>query len=81
MQTMSVQIQDNYVKKFISYVNNHSESITITTDENLNYDPYFYDRQKALHKIKDDMDNGKIQMIENNDFWNDVDNFVETLQE
>ncbi len=80
MQTMAVQIQDNYIQQFISYVNDHSENITITKDKNLEHDPYFYDRQRKLHQIKNDIDSGKIQMIENDDFWNDIDNFVETLQ-
>jgi hypothetical protein len=80
MQTMAVQIQDGYVQNFMSYLNNHSENITITKDKNLEYDPYFYERQKELHKIKNDIDSGKIHMIENDDFWSDIDNFVETLQ-
>ncbi len=80
MQTMAVQIQDNYIENFMSYVNNHSENITISKDKNLENDPYFYERQKELHQIKNNIDNGKIQMVENDDFWNDIDNFVETLQ-
>ena len=79
MQTIAVQVQDNYVQKFMSYINNHSESITISKDRNLEIDPYFYERQKELHQIKNDIDNGKIQMIENDDFWSDIDDFVETL--
>jgi len=79
MQTMSVQVEDNYVQSFMTYVNNHSESITISKDRNLEIDPYFYERQKELHQIKNDIDNGKIQMIENDDFWSDIDDFVETL--
>jgi hypothetical protein len=48
--------------------------------QTLEYDPYFYDRQKELHQIKSDIDNGKVQMIENDEFWDDIDSFVETLQ-
>ena len=80
MQTIAVQIQDNYVQKFMSYVNNHSENITITKDKNLELDPYFYERQQELHQIKNDIDNGKIKMIENDVFWNDIDNYIESLQ-
>tara|TARA_B110000046_G_C13023417_1_gene412468 strand:+ start:2783 stop:3028 length:246 start_codon:yes stop_codon:yes gene_type:complete len=80
MQTIEVQIQDNYVQNFMSYVNNHSENITITKDKNLELDPYFYERQKELHQIKNDIDNGKIKMIENDVFWNDIDNYIESLQ-
>jgi len=80
MQTMAVQIQDDYVNDFMNYVNNHSDRITIAKDKKLKYDSCFYERQKELHQIKSDLDNGKVQMIENDEFWNDIDSFVETLQ-
>jgi hypothetical protein len=80
MQTIAVQIKDSYITNFMNYVKNHSDNITITRDKNLELDPYFYERQKELHQIKNDIDNGKIQMIENDEFWNDIDSFVETLQ-
>jgi len=80
MQTMAVQIQDDYVNDFMNYVNNHSDRITIKKDKNLEQDSYFYERQKELHQIKNNIDNGKVQMIENDEFWDDIDNFVDTLQ-
>ncbi|MFP4333274.1 MAG: hypothetical protein ACLFQJ_08225 [Campylobacterales bacterium] len=79
MQTISVHIQDDYVQDFMDYVRNHSENITIAKDENLEYDPYFYARKKELHQIKNDIDNGKVKMVKNDDFWDDIDNYVETL--
>ena len=48
MQTLSVQIQDNYLQNFVSYINSNSENITITKDKNLEQDPYFYERQEEL---------------------------------
>ena len=80
MQTIAVQIQDNYVTKFMSYVNNHSENITIAKDINLEYDPCFYERKQQLQRDMDDIDNGKVKMINNEDFWDDIDNFTESLQ-
>jgi len=80
MQTLAVQVQDNYIQDFMSYVNNNSENITLKKDKNLEYDAYFYERQNELHQIKSDIDNDRIKMIENDDFWNDIDSFVETLQ-
>ena len=80
MRTMAVQIQDDYVNDFMNYVNNHSDRITIKKDKNLIHDSYFYERQKELHQIKNNIDNGKIQMIGNDAFWDDIDDFVETLQ-
>lgn len=80
MQTMAIQIQDDYINDFMNYVNNHSDRITIKKDKNLKYDSYFYERQKELHQIKNNIDGGKVKMIENDDFWDDIENFVETLQ-
>ncbi|PHS55528.1 MAG: hypothetical protein COB17_11470 [Sulfurimonas sp.] len=80
MQTLAVLVQDNYIQDFMSYINNHSENITIKKDKNLELDPYFYERQKELHQIKNNIDSGKVEMIENNEFWDDIDRFVETLQ-
>ena len=66
MQTMAVQIKNDY--------------IPISKDKNLEYDPYFYERKKELHQIRNDIKSGKIQMIENDIFWDDIDSYVETLQ-
>jgi len=38
MQTLAVQVQDNYIQDFMSYINNHSENITIKKDKNLEFD-------------------------------------------
>ena len=80
MQTMSVQIQDNYIPQFINYIQEHSDNIVILKDKNLEYDPYFYERQKQLQQDIDNIDNGNVKMINNTDFWNDIDAFTESLQ-
>jgi len=80
MQTLSVQVHDDYMQQFMNFVKNSHSNIIISKDKNLELDPYFYERQKELHQIKNDIDNGKIKMIENDDLWSDIDNFVDTLQ-
>jgi len=57
------------------------QTLTINVkDKNLEYDPYFYDRQKQLQQDIEDIDSGKAKMINNTDFWNDIDTFTESLQ-
>ena len=80
MQTMAVQIQDNYVQNFMSYVNNHSENITITKDKNLELDPYFYERQKKLHQIRDDVHNGKMRLLTQEESDNEIELFFKELE-
>ncbi len=80
MQTMSVQIQDSYVQKFMSYVNNHSENITISKDKNLELDPYFYERKKKLHQIRDDVHNGKMRLLTQEESDDEIELFFKELE-
>ena len=80
MQTISVQIQDNYIQNFMSYVNNHSENISIVKDPNLELDPYFYERQKQLQQDIEDIDSGKIQMVSQEEYNIQINNFFQKLK-
>ncbi len=80
MQTIAVQIQDNYVEKFMSYVNSHSESITITKDKNLELDPYFYERQEKLHQIRNDVKNGNMRLLSQEESDNELELFFKELE-
>ena len=76
MQTIAVQIQDNYVQNFMSYVNSHSENISISKDKNLEIDPYFYERQKELQQIRNDAENGQIKMVSHEKVWGNIKNHL-----
>ena len=80
MHTLTVNIQDSVFQEFLNFVSKRKETIKITKDKNLEYDSYFYERKQQLQKDMDDIDNGKIKMINNEDFWDDIDNFTESLQ-
>jgi len=80
MQTIAVQIQDNYIQNFMSYVNNHSENISIAKDPNLELDPYFYERQKQLQQDIDDIDSGKTEMLSAEQFDIEMDTFFKDLK-
>ena len=72
MQTMAIQNQDDYV-------NNHSDSITIKKDNNLELDPYFYERQKQLHQDLEEVENGKAEMISHDDLWNNINQHLKSI--
>jgi hypothetical protein len=80
MQTMSVQIQDNYLQDFMSYVNNHSENITIAKDKNLENDPYFYERKEKLHQIRNDVKNGNMRLLSQEESDNEIELFFKELE-
>jgi hypothetical protein len=80
MQTIAIQVQDDYVNDFMSYVNNHSDSITITKDENLESDPYFYERQKQLQQDLKEVESGSAEMISHHDLWDNINNHFKSLK-
>lgn len=80
MQTISVQIQDNYLQNFMNYVDNHSENITISKDKNLELDPYFYERQQELQEIRNNIKNGNRELISFEDFENKTNQFEKELE-
>jgi len=80
MQTLAVQIQNSYVQNFMNYVNNHSENITILKDKNLELDPYFYERKKELHQIRDDVKSGKMEMLSEEQYEREIEQFFSELE-
>jgi hypothetical protein len=80
MQTLTIKIKDELVIEVMNVLEQFKDSIQITKDKNLELDPYFYERKEQLQKDMDDIDNGKIKMINNKDFWDEIDSFTESLQ-
>ncbi len=80
MQTMAIQVQDDYVNDFIDYVNNHSDSITIAKDKNLEYDPYFYERKKQLQQDINDIDSGEIEILSQEQYDKEMNSFFTELK-
>ena len=70
MQTMTVQIQDNYVLA----------DSTIEKDENLKLDPYFYERKEKLHQIRDDIKNGNMRLLSQEESDNEIELFFKELE-
>ena len=80
MQTLTVDIQDNFIQDFLTIIDHYKDKIQLKKDKNLEYDPYFYERKKQLQQDIDDIDSGKVEMINNEDFWDDIDKFTQSLQ-
>jgi len=80
MQTLTIDIKDDFMTEFMKIIDTVKDNVVVRKDENLEFDPYFYERQKKLQKIRDDIKSGKVEMIDDKEFWEDMDAFVETLQ-
>ena len=80
MQTLIVNIQDNFVQDFLAIVEHYQGKIQIQKDKNLEYDPYFYERQKELQEIRNNIKNGNSQLTSFEDFENKTSQFEKELE-
>jgi len=81
MQTIQLQVKDDYVNNVVGLLNSLKdvmiESVEITKDKNLEVDPFFYERREELHNLREDIRNGKVEML---DFNDSMDELLEELQ-
>ena len=80
MQTLSVQIQDSYMQQFMNFVKQSHSNITVSKDKNLEIDPYFYERQIELHKIRADVKSGKMEMLSEEEYKREIEEFFSELE-
>ena len=80
MQTLKVTIEDDFLQDFLSIVEHYKDKIKIEKDENLLYDPYFYDRQKELNQIRDGIKNGDRQLISFEELEDKINHFEKELE-
>ena len=80
MQTLIVKIQDNFVQDFLAILEHYQGKIQIQKDKNLEYDPYFYERQKELQEIRNNIKNANSQLISFEDFENKTNQFEKELE-
>ena len=80
MQTLSVQIQDDYMQQFMNFVKNSHSNVTISKDKNLEFDPYFYERKKDLEQIIKDSENGTMEMLSQEQYDQEMEIFFKDLK-
>jgi hypothetical protein len=79
MQTLTVNIQDNFVQEFLTIIEHYKDKVQLQKDINLEQDPYFYERQKQLEQDLEEVESGTAEMISHNDLWNNINNHLKTL--
>jgi hypothetical protein len=56
------------------------KKITITKDENLENDLFFYERKKELHQMRSDIKSGKSELVSFDEFENRTNQFEKELE-
>ena len=68
MTAKIIQIDDDYTEEFELFVKKSEGHIKVMNDENLEYDPYFYERKAQLDATIKAVDDGSMQMY-NHEEW------------
>jgi len=79
MQTLIVNVQDSFVQDFLTIIDHYKDKVHLKKDKNLEYDPYFYERQKQLQQDLQEVENGTAEMISHNDLWRNINNHLKIL--
>ncbi len=77
MQTLTIKVKDDLVSEVIKVLEQFKDNIQITKDRNLEFDPYFYERQKKLQQIRDDISRGEMLT---HDFETSMDELIKELE-
>ena len=86
MQTLTIEVKDDFMTEFMNVLDNFKDNIKIKKDgvplgdKNLKHDPYFYERQKELQQIRNDIKSGKSKTTSFHDFELDMDKFEKELE-
>ena len=77
MQTLTIEVKDDFMTEFMKFIDTVKGNVVVQKDKNLDLDPYFYERQKKLQKIRDDIKNGKMPT---HDFETSMDELIKELE-
>lgn len=84
MQTIHLEVKDSYVANIMTLLHSLKDvmidKIEIQNDANLQEDPYFYERREELHKLRDDVRSGKMQIFTQSEYDEDMVLFLEKLE-
>jgi hypothetical protein len=80
MQTLTLEVQDNFVPNSLHYLEQFKNEVHIIKDKNLEYDPYFYERQKELHQIIEESENGTMEMLSQEQYDKEIEIFFKDLK-
>jgi len=75
-----LEVEDNFLQDFMAVVEHYKDKVKIKRDKNLELDPFFYEHQKQLQEIIDEIDSGKAELLSEEEFKKDLDNFFEELE-
>ena len=81
MTAKMVRFDDDCTDKFDEFIVSTNGEIEIVKDQNLEYDPYFYERKASLDKTIEAVDNGTMKMYNQEEYDLEMDKFDKALED
>lgn len=80
MQTLTLDIQDNFMQDFQNIIEQYKDKVTIKKDNNLELTPYFYERQEKLHQARNNVKNGTAKMLSEKEYEKEMELFFNKIE-
>lgn len=80
MQTLTIKVKDDFMIEFMNMIDTVKDNVIIQKDKNLELDSYFYERQKKLHQIRNDVKNGTMRMLSEDEADEEIEFFFKELE-
>lgn len=80
MQTLTIQVEDNFLPNLLDYLKDFQGEVKVCKDKNLEHDPYFYERKNDLEKIIEESENGKMEMLSQEQYDKEMELFFKDLR-
>ncbi|MFT5835647.1 MAG: hypothetical protein ACI9RG_000540 [Sulfurimonas sp.] len=68
------------MQQFMNFVKESHSNITVSKDKNLELDPNFYERQQELHQIRAAVKSGKMEMLSEEQYKKEIEQFFSELE-
>ena len=78
MKTLTIDIQDSFLKEFLNFVQKSQNKILVRNSSDYE-DIYFDDRKKRLQKIREDIKDGKEKLYSIDEFEKRFDLFEKEI--
>ncbi|MGJ0336618.1 hypothetical protein [Aliarcobacter cryaerophilus] len=78
MKTLTIDIQDSFLKEFLNFVQKNQNKILVRNSSDYE-DIYFDDRKKQLQKIREDIKDGKEKLYSIDEFEKRFDLFEKEI--
>lgn len=68
------------MEDFLNIINHYKDKIQLLKSKNLDFDPYFKERQAELSQIRNDLKNGKMELLSKVDYNQEIKQFFTNLK-